>query len=216
MGYSRSAGTARAGRSNQRPGGVPCPRESWIGPLVCQCTDRRSRSRETAVERDVARAVDAAVEVPSGDLGPSPNSRGTNGGGSERRTSWLSLWRGAGLHPAGPPGPALGGATDSGLPLLAVVPARLALGAGEQVPARGAATAELRLTRLPRRSCSRESGGDPVESASQHRCTPGGPTLACCRDTGENPGCAWEAGTVAWQWIRPVRKGWRDECAANE
>jgi hypothetical protein len=113
-----------------------------------------------------------------------------------RRRRRLRCWRGAGLHLAGPPGPALGVASDSGLPLLAAVPARLALGAGNRCQHgaranfscppmaaagrylaatvyRGAASAELKLTRLPRRSCSRESGGDPVESASQHRCAPG-------------------------------------------
>ena len=47
------------------------------------------------------------------------------------------------------------------------------VGVVRQRGAVAAASAELRLTRLPRRSCSRESGGDPVESASQHRCTPG-------------------------------------------
>ena len=70
-----------------------CPLPSRIRdrPTRLSVQGRRFGSRETAVERDAARAVDAAVEVPSGDLGPSPNSRGTNGDGSERRTIWLSL-----------------------------------------------------------------------------------------------------------------------------
>jgi len=44
---------------------------------------------------------------------------------------------------------------------------------GHALVYRGAASAELKLTRLPRRSRSRESAGDPIESTSQHRCTPG-------------------------------------------
>jgi hypothetical protein len=44
-------------------------------------------------------------------------------------------WREAGLHLAGPPGPALRVASDSGLSPFTAVPARLALRAGEQVSA---------------------------------------------------------------------------------
>jgi len=150
-------------------------------------------------------------------------------------------WRGAGLQLAGPSGPALGVASDSGLPLELLCQRGWLSGRVTRCQRHGAG--ELFLSahssgqtlpggyRVPRcRKCRAETDALAAEialSGKRGRSGPraprstaarrGGPTLACCRDTGENPGCAWEAGTVAWQWIRPVReKGCRDECAANE